>query len=150
MRWKVFSLCALGMLLSTLCAGVASAQVSSGVRGGVSVNPDQGYFGAHVQTDPLVDRLRFRPNVEVGVGDNVTLVGINFEFAYLFPSRQLWHLYAGAGPAVNYYVFDEGSNTDGGFNVLVGVEHRDGLFFELKIGAMDSPDLKFGVGYTFR
>jgi hypothetical protein len=30
------------------------------------------------------------------------------------------------------------------------VEHRDGLFFEAKIGAIDSPDLKFGVGYTFR
>ena len=25
-----------------------------------------------------------------------------------------------------------------------------GLFFEFKIGAIDSPDFKFGVGWTFR
>ena len=25
-----------------------------------------------------------------------------------------------------------------------------GLFFEFKVGAMDSPDFKFGVGWTFR
>jgi hypothetical protein len=24
------------------------------------------------------------------------------------------------------------------------------LFFEMKIGTIDSPDLKFGVGWTFR
>ena len=37
-----------------------------------------------------------------------------------------------------------------GFNVLVGVEQSRGLFFEFKIGAIDSPDFKFGVGYTWR
>ena len=26
---------------------------------------------------------------------------------------------------------------------------RDGLFSELKVGAMDNPGLKFAVGYTF-
>ena len=127
----------------------AHAQVDGGVRGGVSVNPDQVYFGAHIQTSPLVDRLRFRPNVEIGVGDNVTLTTFNFEFIYPFPSRQDWHLYVGAGPAVNFYRSSGVSDTNGGFNFLVGAENRHGLFFEAKVGAMDSPDVKFGVGYTF-
>jgi hypothetical protein len=28
--------------------------------------------------------------------------------------------------------------------------HEDGLFAELKVGALDSPRLKFGVGYAIR
>ena len=35
-------------------------------------------------------------------------------------------------------------------NLLFGVENRGGLFFEVKVGAIDSPDVKFGVGFTFR
>ena len=35
-------------------------------------------------------------------------------------------------------------------NVLVGAESSGGLFFEFKVGAIDSPDFKFGVGYTWR
>ena len=31
-----------------------------------------------------------------------------------------------------------------------GVENRSGLFFEFKLGVADSPDFKFGVGFTFR
>jgi hypothetical protein len=59
-------------------------------------------------------------------------------------------VYAGAGPALN--IIDRGRETDAepGFNVLVGVAHEDGLFAEVKVGAFDSPRLKFGVGYAFR
>jgi hypothetical protein len=127
----------------------AHAQVTPGLRAGVSVDPDQFYVGGHVETGALVDRLHFRPNIEVGFGDNVTLIALNFEFVYRFQSRRPWHLYAGAGPAVNLYNFDGGDNTEAGFNILIGTENRRGLFFELKVGASQSPDLKFGVGYAF-
>ncbi len=36
-----------------------------------------------------------------------------------------------------------------GFNMLLGFAHDDGFFTELKVGALDSPDLKFGVGYSW-
>jgi hypothetical protein len=121
-----------------------------GVRAGVSIDPDQFYFGGHYETSPLVDRLHFRPNIEVGLGDDVVTTGLNFEFVYKFPSRSSWRLYAGGGPAVNFYSFDDDTNTEGGLNLLIGAEQSGGLFFELKIGAIDSPDLKFGVGYTFK
>ena len=49
----------------------ASAQLDPGLRAGVSVDPDQFYVGAHVETAPIVERLVFRPNVEVGFGDDV-------------------------------------------------------------------------------
>lgn len=132
-----------------LFSGSASAQ-DAGIRGGLSVDPDQFYFGGHIETSALVDRLHFRPNVEVGFGDDLTLIAANMEFVYKFPNRRGWGLYAGAGPALNVYMFDDDSNSEAGVNFLVGVERSSGPFFEFKIGAMDSPDFKFGVGWTFR
>ncbi len=131
---------------------VPAAAQGPGLRGGVSIDPDQVYFGGHFETDALIDRLHFRPNLEVGIGDDVVATALNFEFAYKFPSRSPWRLYAGGGPAVNFYSFDDGdgSETEGGFNFLIGAEQRSGLFFELKVGVVDSPDLKFGVGFTFK
>jgi hypothetical protein len=136
-----------------MCAIVpdsAQAQVRPGVQGGVSVDPDQAFIGGHVETEPLVDRLRFRPGIDIGFGDDITLFAINLDFTYTFASNRPWSFYAGGGPAINWFDFDRGSETEAGFNFLFGAKHRDGLFFEMKIGAMDSPDLKFGVGYTFR
>ena len=131
----------------------ASAQ-DGGIRGGISIDPDQFYFGGHLEAGPLVDRLYFRPNVEVGFGDDLTLIGANMEFVYKFSTGRALNLYAGAGPALNIFMFDgEGDNdaeTEAGFNILVGAETPRGLFFEFKMGAIDSPDFKFGVGYTWR
>ena len=141
----------LTVLLAVLATSTQAWAQGPGVRGGVSIDPDQFYFGGHYETPPLVDRLHFRPNLEVGIGDDVVTTAINFEFVYKFPSRSPWRLYAGGGPAVNFYSFDnDNSETEGGFNFLIGAEQRNGLFFELKVGVIDSPDLKFGVGYTFR
>ena len=140
-------------LLPILCVLFAASPAFAqdvGLRGGVSINPDQGYFGLHVETAPLVDRLYFRPNAEVGFGDGGTLVGLNMEFVYKFPSKNRWHLYAGGGPALNIVKHDSSTDTNGGLNMMVGAEERKGLFFEFKIGVIDSPDAKFGVGYTWR
>ena len=134
-------------------AGSASAQ-DAGLRGGLSVDPDQFYFGGHLETSPLIDRLHFRPNLEIGFGDDLTLLAANMEFVYKFPrGRGGWGLYAGGGPALNIYMVDDAdddSDTDAGLNLLVGFENASGLFFEFKLGVVDSPDFKFGVGWTFR
>jgi len=137
-------------------ASPARAQAGVGVRAGVSGDPTQFFFGGHVETAPLVERLRFRPNLEIGVGDNRTLVALNVEFAWHFPqSSRGWSAYAGAGPAVNFIFFDHGrsgsddSDVGGGLNFLVGAEHVGGFFTELKVGAIDSPSVKFAVGFVF-
>jgi hypothetical protein len=146
------SVAGLSFLLATLVIlrpAPASAQ-GVGIRGGISIDPDQVYFGGHYETSPLIDRLHFRPNLEVGLGDEVTHVGLNMEFIYKFPRRSGWALYAGGGPALNIYSTNGDASTDGGLNILVGAEQTGGLFFEFKIGAVDSPDLKFAVGWTFK
>ena len=135
-----------------LFSSVPAYAQDGGIRGGISVDPDQIYFGGHFETSPLIDRLYFRPNVEVGLGDDVTVIGVNMEFVYKFTNRRPWNIYAGGGPALNITKVDgtDGSDTDAGLNLLVGVEQPKGLFFEFKIGVIDSPDFKFGVGWTFR
>ena len=135
----------------------AAAQDSVGVRVGVSADPDQFLFGGHLETAPLLERLVFRPNAEVGIGNDLVVIGLNFEFAFeIDVDGQRWSPYVGAGPAIN--IIDRSSNgrrggddtdVEGGFNILIGVEHEGGLFTELKVGALDSPDLKFIVGYVF-
>jgi len=140
-------LAALLFLFASL-AGPAAAQTSTynyGLRAGASADPDQFYFGGHAETRPLVDNLHFRPNVEIGIGNDVTLVGINFELAYKFPTQQQWRPYVAAGPALNIFRANSNSEVQGGFNIALGIEHRGGLFGEFKIGAMDSPELKFGI-----
>ena len=128
-----------------------------GVRAGVSGSPGQFYAGLHYESEPFVDQLRFRPNIEFGVGDNQTVVALNFEFAYYVPLEggrrrrpNDWSLYIGAGPALVIDRFTNNTNTGGGFNILIGAQHRGGFFTELKVGMIDSPGVKFGVGYTFR
>jgi hypothetical protein len=146
-------------LLAAAVLGAASAVPAAaqdpGVRVGVSVDPDQFYFGGHVESGPIYEELRFRPNIEVGFGDNITLVALNGEFIWPFELENNNNIvYIGMGPAINIYSFDIGMTNDTevepGLNFLVGFEFGPGYFAELKVGAIDSPDVKFGFGYTWR
>ncbi len=144
------------LLCLTVGAASASAQAHAGVRAGVSAGPDQFFFGGHIESRPLTGRLTFRPNVEVGVGDGLTVLAINLEFIHSVPwPRHPWRLYFGAGPAALIYSEHDGrrggdDGAGGGLNVVVGGQHRDGLLVELKVGLVDSPELKITVGYAFR
>jgi hypothetical protein len=149
------------VILAVCCtawASGAAAQSHFGLRTGVSGDPGQFVFGGHVETRPLLTHLTFRPNVELGVGNGGSLVAFNLEFAYWFdPGQRPWRVYVGAGPAAVIRHFDSSNatgpgNTDvgGGFNFLVGMQHAGGLFVELKVGAIDSPAVRFTVGYAFR
>ncbi|MCC7417548.1 MAG: hypothetical protein IT176_10445 [Acidobacteria bacterium] len=138
-------------LMSILAApGLVHAQ-DGGVRAGVSGSPDQFYLGAHVEAGPVAEMLWFRPNVELGVGSDRTVVSFNVEFVHrLALPRSDWRLYVGGGPALNVVRTSRDTNPGGGLTILVGAEHQRGFFTELKAGLVDSPEIKFGVGYTFR
>ncbi len=132
-RWVTGVSFLLGLVLFSATPALAQ---DGGIRGGISVDPDQFYFGGHLETSPLIDRLYFRPNVEVGFGDDLTLIAANMEFVYKFTTRRPWNLYAGGGPALNVYMFDgDGDNdseTEAGVNFLVGVEQSSGLVFRIQ------------------
>ena len=134
-----------------LAAEPAHAQGGFGLRTGISVDPDQFFVGAHVDVGPLLKRLWFRPNLEVGFGNDVTLLSINAELAYWIPSQGAWRPYVGGGPGLNVYDRDgSDSETKAGLNLMLGVAHRGGFFVEVKAGVFDSPELKFGFGYSFQ
>jgi len=139
----------------TVAASVpfASAQGGPGLRAGFSASPDQFFFGGHYVTGPLWDRLRFQPNVEAGFGNDRTVVAFNMEFGYWMPINSDWHAYVGGGPALNLFSGngkDHDEDVGPGLTILAGFRRRGGLFFEMKVGAFDSPDFKLTVGYTFR
>ena len=157
---RSFSLLVTAVLMGSFFAGPAHAQDGFGIRAGVSARPEQFYFGGHAAIGPVVDKLWIRPNVEIGVGNNVTLIALNGEFAYWVPLRKVrrrsepWSVYLGGGPAANLFssgpVGNRTTDVRPRFNFLAGIGQRKGLFSEIKIGAIDSPSFKFGIGYTFR
>jgi hypothetical protein len=153
MKKSVFVSCAALLLLGSLHAPAVGAQ-DLGLRFGVSIDPDQVYFGGHVETDPLFEELRFRPNVEIGFGNDATVVALNGEFVWPFDLQNGDSVYVGMGPAINIISFDAGPVSDtevrAGFNFLMGYEFEEGFHAELKVGAIDSPEVKFGFGYTWR
>ena len=133
------------------------AQSRAGIRGGISVDPEQVYFGAHVDVSEIVDSFWFRPNVEVGFGNSRTIATFNGEFVYLFTERtREWIPYFGGGPALvirSIRTGPPGSDRDTdvgpGFNFVGGIQRSRGLLAEIKIGALDSPDFKLGIGWTW-
>lgn len=137
-------------------AGSAAAQNHGvGLRAGISADPEQVYFGAHVDLKEIAERFWFRPNAEFGFGDGVRLASLNGEFVYLISvkSRE-WTPYVGGGPAMLIRSFRAGPNdrdTDvgPGFNFVGGVQQRKGFLAEIKVGAFDSPGFKLGVGWTW-
>ena len=156
MRKLVF-LTALSLLL---VPAVSQAEDNVGFRGwgprvGLSVNPDQVVFGAHADFGQFAKRIRFQPNVELGLGESFTTLSINGDFSYRFVSKwDSWSPYAGGGVGLNMAFLDgDTKNTaDFGVSLLGGIERGlsggGRLFLEAKLGLVDSADAKFMVGWT--
>jgi hypothetical protein len=121
------------------------------VRTGASINPDQVFVGGQYEFGPVADRLWMQPNADLGFGNDVTLVAMNFDVVFRkgMGQRSTWTAFAGGGPAVNWYKMSGFSETELGVNLVGGVRHAKGLFTEVRLGFLDSPDWRFGAGYTF-
>ena len=138
----------------------ASADTGIGVRMGATLSPDQFHFGGHLDLGPVAKDVRLHPNVEIGIGDNLTVIALGVEALYIIPTNWgRWHPYAGGGIAIAHYDFDGGRFGRGGSDSEFGITMSGGIeralssgnrfFVEMKIGALDVPDLKFTVGWTF-
>jgi hypothetical protein len=136
-----------------------------GIRGATSLDPELFMFGAHTQLGPFFsENVWARPTFEMGFGELTTLVSLNFEGVYRLPITQRtsrWNTYLGGGPALNFshrnFVeeTDRGKidfgdlDLDVGFNFLIGIATREGLFLEMKTSAYSLPTLRFAIGYNF-
>ena len=159
------------VLLATILAVILAAPTVAGPaehigyrgwgpRMGISSGPDQAVVGAHLDFGNFADHFRLQPNAELGIGSDRTVLALNGEFAYRFVADwDTWSPYLGGGLGLNITNrdgrrgFEDDSSTDLGASMVGGIEKNimngDRFFIETKIGLVDSPDLKFEVGWTF-
>ncbi|MGA1791837.1 MAG: hypothetical protein ACMUIM_10140 [bacterium] len=131
-----------------------------GVRAGLSSDPDQAYGGVHFNLGEFAKDVRFRPSMELGLGDDLFLVQMLAEVHYVFSNTQVWKPYLGGGLGLTYVNYDndhpgDNSETNVSLNPIAGIETmlNQGMkfFSELKLGLADEdPDIKFGVGLSWK
>jgi hypothetical protein len=123
----------------------------AGVRAGATVNPDQFYVGGQYEFGPFNENIWFQPSMDFGFGDAAKLLAGNFDVVlrHPFSAQSEWTAFAGGGPSINHYRVSGVSNTEMGMNIVGGVVHDSGIFAEIRAGFMDSPDVRFGIGYRF-
>ena len=104
-----------------------------------------------------------------------TLVALNLDVQYRLPVTQQtgkWGIFIGGGPAFNFSkrsFTEEGVDSeessdgttstdrfsfsdldfDSGFNVVIGIESRGGMFLELRSTAYSTPHIRFVIGFNF-
>jgi hypothetical protein len=139
-----------------------------GISAGVGLDPELILIGATGQFGPIFSPdLYFRPGVEFGWGEVTTMVALNPEVVYRLPltvRNGTWNLYIGGGPGFNliHQSFKQttGSGStvsfhalhdDATLNILGGIQHRNGMFTEIKtsVYAQTAPVLSLVIGYRF-
>ena len=53
-----------------------------GIRGGLTVNPDQGHVGLHINAGRFAERVRFQPSFDVGFGSDRIVGTINVDGSF--------------------------------------------------------------------
>lgn len=146
----------LALLCLAAAASTARAETRVGIRGGLSVDPDQVLGGISFQPPAIADNLYVVPSIEAGFGDDLFSLAFNGDLQYQFGRSGGVRPYAGGGLALTYWNADNGGDdTELGVNALGGLlfDRSSGapIFLEMKLGLTDEvPDFKFVVGLMFR
>ncbi|HEX7184406.1 MAG TPA: hypothetical protein VF756_21445 [Thermoanaerobaculia bacterium] len=163
MKRTVFGLL-LGITLLLATAPVLAQDLGLrrwGPRAGVADNPDQIVLGAQADFGEFIPRLRFQPDVELGLGDDHTILSLSAPVHYLLPLEGNFTLYGGGGIMVGWIDEDEnarrrvdedGSEIDISPMLAGGVEWpvgRQRILVELKAAGGEQQDLKLMVGWMF-
>jgi hypothetical protein len=157
------------VLLAAVLPGAAFAQTPGsggpvatawGPRVGFGFSPDQLMFGAQLELGGIAPDVTIIPNVEIGVGDNVTTLNLSGDVHYHFNVQtSAWRPYIGAGLTFIHASVDappgfDGSSTDLGATIIGGaiVPTRSGsrFFTELHLGLGDVHDFKLIAGWNFK
>ena len=144
-------------------AGPALAEMGLygwGPRLGAGDDPDQVLIGVHQDFGEIVDNLRFQPSLDLGIGDDHTLVSAVLPVHYRFPGGSKTTPYLGGGALLAWIDHDRpgrrGSDSD--FEIapvlVAGVEWQArraaDVLLELQLPGGDAHDAKLLVGWIFR
>ncbi len=151
------------LLVAALAPAAASANAfqTFGPHLGFSTSPSQVVFGGQLQMGDVAPDIDFVPGLDIGLGDNETLISLNGDFHYRFVVQDMtWQPYAGAGIAVHFISWDnpgpglDGSDTEAEGTLIGGadVPTKNGsrFFVEGKIGLGKGPDFKLMAGWHFK
>jgi len=139
------------MFLCVLNSGSAEAQTRFGVRGGVYLDQDDPFVGAHV-VHKIQRGWMFNPNFEYVLVDRGSLFTINADLHYDLPSRSATIFWLGGGLGISHFSERDFNNTDTGLNLLMGASFgRRGAipFVQVKVKIEDDSQLVLGGGVTF-
>jgi hypothetical protein len=154
------SLVALAILVMLPAAASAGSFTYYGPQLGFSQGPDQFVIGGHLKWNAVAPSLDFVPGVDLGLGDNATVVSMNGDFHYKLATGSSWQPYVGGGVGLHFEsVENQRNNTStnetrtGGHLILgagVPTQGSSRFFTELKIGFGDSPDMKVLAGWNYK
>jgi hypothetical protein len=143
--------------------GRAGGDRSGGIYGwgphfGVAGDPDQLVLGLHFDVGRIAPRVRFQPDVELGLGDNHTIFSFTLPAHYLLRTRTEIGPYAGGGIVVGLDDRDrrpprDDTDVEIGIALTGGLEwrtdHGDRFSLELNLFAGDLHDFQVVGGITF-
>ena len=142
----------LAVLLAAVVPAAAGAEAfqTIGPHLGFSSGPDQVIVGGQLQMGDIAPQVDFLPGVDLGFGDDMTLLTLNGDFHYRFKVTDMtWQPYLGGGVAIT---FGEGESAAGGTFIggaEVPTKTGSRFFVEGKIGFGDNYDFKFLAGWHF-
>lgn len=140
-----------------LAAGSASAGLALGPRAGFTATDglEQWHVGAHLRAGELLQNVEITPGCELGFGSHATIITANGDVTYKATELVTapWGLHAGGSLSFNYFDWKGNSDVHLGLSGLVSVTRELGpaseVFTEVRVGILDSPDLKITFGLTF-
>ena len=159
------------LLLITLFAFTLPAAADMGLRGwgprvGLASDPDQVLLGVHWDVGEFAPQVRFVPNVQLGVGDDVIVIEGTAPVHYVFGTTDAGFApYVGGGLAIAWIDVDRNGQGNGndfdeddsdvelGAKALGGMEWKlsggSHFFVELNLGIGDLHDFQAVAGWTF-
>lgn len=155
-------LCALAVCL-LVGAAPAAAEMGFygwGLRLGVGDDPDQILVGVHQDFGEFVENLRFQPSLDLGFGDDHTIVSAVLPVHYRFPGHSSATPYVGGGLLLAWIDRDPPGRGGGASEFEIapllagGVEwpirETGDALLEIQIPGADAHDAKVFVGWIFR
>lgn len=129
-----------------------------GLRAGASDDPDQFVVGVQADFGEFIPNLRFQPNVELGLGDDTTVLSLTAPVHYRFPVEGSLILYGGGGLTLGFIDRDEprAGEEDSNFEIspmaaggIAWPVGQSELSLELNLIGGDFPNVKLMAGWMF-